>query len=109
LGQRDGEWYFESHKPLDDDLIEPGERLDTLLRAAGASISAEQQEHARAIASAADGVPVRIAEFDSSEVLARARLVHNTIEQDPDAPTLEEVREMIDAAVAEARLEAEKT
>jgi hypothetical protein len=52
---------------------------------------------------------VRIAEFDSNEVLARARLVHNTIEQDPDAPTLEEVREMIDAAVAEARLEAEKT
>ncbi len=109
LGQRDGEWYFESHTPLDDDLIEPGERLDTLLRAAGESISAEQQEHARAIASSADGVPVRIAEFDSSEVLARARLVHNTIEQDPDAPTLEEVREMIDAAVAEARLEAEKT
>ena len=109
LGQRDGEWYFESHTPLDDDLIEPGERLDTLLRAAGESISTEQQEHARAIASAADGVPVRIAAFDSSEVLARARLVHNTIEQDPDAPTLEEVREMIDAAVAEARLEAEKT
>jgi len=109
LGRRDGEWYFESHKPLDDDLIEPGERLDTLLRAAGESIGASQQEHARAIASTADGVPVRIAEFDSSEVLARARLVHNTIEQDPDAPTLEEVREMIDAAVAEARLEAEKT
>ena len=109
LGQRDGEWYFESHKPLNDDLIEPGERLDTLLQAVGEGISASQQEHARAIASVADGMPVRIAEFDSSEVLARARLVHNTIEQDPDAPTLEEVREMIDAAVAEARFEAEKT
>ncbi len=109
LGRRDGEWYFESHKPLDDDLIEPGKRLDTLLQTAGEGISAAQQEHARAIASSADGVPVRIAEFDSNEVLARARLVQNTIEQDPDAPTLEEVREMIDAAVAEARLEAEKT
>jgi hypothetical protein len=45
---------------------------------------------------------VRIAASDVSEVLARARLVQNTVEQDPDAPTLEEVREMIDAAVAEA-------
>ncbi len=109
LGQRDGEWYFESHKPLEDDLIEPVDRLATLLQAAGDGISGAQQEHARAIASTADGVPVRLAAFDSNEVLARARLVHNTIEQDPDAPTLEEVREMIDAAVAEARLEAEKT
>jgi L,D-transpeptidase ErfK/SrfK len=109
LGQRDGEWYFESHKPLEDDLIEPGERLATLLQAAAEGIDAAQQEQVRAIASTADGVTVRIAAFDSSEVLARARLVHNTIEQDPEAPTLEEVREMIDAAVAEARLEAEKT
>ncbi len=109
LGQRDGEWYFESHKPLEDDLIEPVDRLATLLQAAGDGISGAQQEHARAIASTADGVPVRLAAFDSNEVFARARLVHNTIEQDPDAPTLEEVREMIDAAVAEARLEAEKT
>jgi len=106
LGQRDGEWYFESHEPLEDDVIEPAERLATLLQAAGISVA--QQEHVRAIASNADGVPVRIAAFDSSEVLARARLVHNTIEQDPDAPTLEEVREMIDAAVAEAELEAGK-
>jgi L,D-transpeptidase ErfK/SrfK len=107
LGQRHGEWYFESHKPLEDDLIEPGDRLATLLQASDESISASQQEHVQAIASTADGVPVRIAAFDSSEVLARARLVHNTIEEDPDAPTLEEVREMIDAAVAEAELEAD--
>jgi L,D-transpeptidase ErfK/SrfK len=107
LGQRDDEWYFESHKPLEDDLIEPGDRLATLLQASDESITASQQAHVRAIASTADGVPVRIAAFDSSEVLARARLVHNTIEEDPDAPTLEEVREMIDAAVAEAELEAE--
>jgi L,D-transpeptidase ErfK/SrfK len=109
LGQRDGEWYFESHKPLEDDLIEPGDRLAALLQASDESISVSQQEHVRAIASTADGVPVRVAAFDSSEVLARARLVHNTIEEDPDAPTLEEVREMIDAAVAEAELEEEKT
>jgi len=102
LGQVDGDWYFESHVPLEDDLIEPAERLATLMQAASETISASQLEHMRTIASAADGVPVRIAEPDVSEVLARARLVQNTVEQDPDAPTLEEVREMIDAAVAEA-------
>jgi hypothetical protein len=31
--------------------------------------------------------------------------VHNTIEVDPDAPTLAEVREMIDEAVREANEE----
>jgi hypothetical protein len=102
LGQVDGDWYFESHVPLEDDLIEPAERLATLMNNASETISALQLEHMRTIASAADGVPVRIAASDVSEVLARARLVQNTVEQDPDAPTLEEVREMIDAAVAEA-------
>ena len=34
--------------------------------------------------------------------MARARVVRNTVEVDPDAPTLAEVREMIDEAVAEA-------
>ncbi len=102
LGQVDGDWYFESHVPLEDDLIEPAERLATLMNNASETISALQREHMRTIASAADGVPVRIAASDVSEVLARARLVQNTVEQDPDAPTLEEVREMIDAAVAEA-------
>jgi hypothetical protein len=38
---------------------------------------------------------------DNGEVLARARLVRNTVELDPDAPTLSEVREMIDEAVRE--------
>jgi len=109
LGQVDGEWYFESHVPLEDDLIEPAERLATLMQSASETISASQLEHMRTIASTADGVPVRIAAADVSEVLARARLVENTVEQDPDAPTLEEVREMIDAAVAEVEPEAETT
>jgi hypothetical protein len=38
---------------------------------------------------------------DTNEVFARARLVRNTVEPDPDAPTLGEVREMIDEAMAE--------
>ena len=45
---------------------------------------------------------MRLAALDSAEVLSRVRRVENTVEIDPDAPTLEEVREMIDEAVAEA-------
>ena len=36
------------------------------------------------------------------EFMARARVVHNTVEVDPDAPTLDEVREMMAEAEAEA-------
>ena len=101
LAEQDGEWYFESHTPLEDDLIDPAERLTLLLQQPGESLSLVLMEHARAIASAANGVPVRLAAYDADEVLVRARRVRNTIEIDPDAPTLEEVREMIDEAVAE--------
>ncbi len=107
LGQQDGEWYFESHKPLEDDLIDVDDRLTSILQAAGDTFSPPLQEHARAIASVASGVPVRLAQYDVDEVLVRARLVHNTVEVNPDDPTLEEVREMIDEAVAEAELERE--
>jgi L,D-transpeptidase ErfK/SrfK len=109
LGQANGEWYFESHKPLEDDLVAPEERLASLLQSAGEEFGPPLQERARSIASTADGVVVRLSQNDASEVLARARRVENTIEQDPDAPTLEEVREMIDEAVAEAQQEAGQT
>jgi hypothetical protein len=39
--------------------------------------------------------------------MARARVVHNTVEVDPDAPTLTEVREMIEEAEAEIAAEQE--
>ena len=109
LTQMNGEWYFESHVPLEDDLIDPEERLTLLLDQAGESLSPALREHARSVASAASGVPVRLAEYDADEVLVRAHRVRNTIEIDPDAPTLEEVREMIDEAVAEVEREGEDT
>jgi len=108
LGRKDGEWYFESHKPLEDDLLDPDERLNDLLQAAGDTFSLRLREHARAVASTANGVPVRLTKFDADEVLSRARLVRNTVEQNPDDPTLEEVREMIKEAVAEAEQESEQ-
>ena len=109
LGQLDGEWYFESHSPLEDDEVSPEVRLEHLLESHNGEMGIDQEhfDHARAIASIANGVPSRLGAQDTDEVLARARLVRNTVEVDPDAPTLSEVREMIDEAVREAEQEAE--
>lgn len=107
LAEQGGDWYFESHAPLEDDALSPDERLTNALASAGDGMDPALQAHARAIASIASGLPVRLQQFDADEVLARARRVRNTIESDPDAPTLEEVREMIEAAVAEAETEDE--
>ena len=59
-------------------------------------------EHARAIASIGSGVPAHVATRDAAEVFARARLVRNTATLAPDAPTLTEVREMMDEVMREA-------
>lgn len=105
LGRLAGELYFEGHAPLEDDPVGPNERLDRIFGAYedGATdvLSAGEKEHARAIASIASGVPVRIATRDAGEVFARARLVRNTATLDPNAPTLTEVREMIDEVMRE--------
>ena len=45
------------------------------------------------------GVPVRVLLGDADELYGRARLVRNTVEIDPDAPTLAEIREILDAPV----------
>lgn len=105
VGQLDEEWYFEGHAPLEDDLISPEERLAGLLQAQyGSEQATEQLQVAAALA---NGVPVRLGVLQSNEVLARARRVRNTVEVDPDAPTLSEVREMIDEAVKESADESE--
>lgn len=107
LAEQDGEWFFESHTPLEDDAVDPEARLTDLLTAAGEAMSPPLQAQARSVASVANGMPVRLNQYDADEVLARVRRVRNTIEVNPDAPTLEEVREMIDEAVAEAEAESE--
>lgn len=107
LSRSGGEWYFESHAPLEDDTVDAGERLDLLLEAAGEDFSPELREHARAIATVSDGVAVRLAPLDAQEVMARAVPVHNTVVVELDGPTIEEVREQIREAVAEARAEEE--
>lgn len=106
LGRLGEDWYFEGHEPLEDDTIDPEIRLDALL----ANLSDPNlMGHLRAIASAASGLPIRLANNDQAEVLGRLRRVRNTIEPDPDAPTIEEVREMIDEVLAADELEVAAT
>ena len=105
IGQLDGEFYFESHTPLEDDTVGADERLQLLLEKWNAEtrsgFSEQELQHAHNIAAAANGIPSRLAAVDDSDVITRARVVRNTVEIDPEAPTLAEVREMIDEAVRE--------
>jgi L,D-transpeptidase ErfK/SrfK len=111
LGWRDGEMYFEGHTPLEDDAISSADRLESLLQdqenLAGVPLRQADKDQLRAIASVANGVPVRVGMHDLDEVLARAILVHNIVAMDPNAPTLLEVREMMDEAIREVAAEAE--
>ncbi len=108
VGQRDGELYFESHAPLEDDPVSTEDRilqiLDRLAELDRQAIGRRDRDRIAAIAAMARGVPVRIRAADVDEVFARARRVRNTVETDPDAPTLGEVREMIEAANRETEL-----
>jgi L,D-transpeptidase ErfK/SrfK len=107
LGHFNGELYFEAHDPLEDDTVLPEERLTLLLEqsSAAAQLSQRDADHIRAIASNSTGVAMLVSYHDADEVLARASLVRNTVEPDPEAPTLSEVREMIDEAMAEEIVE----
>jgi len=101
VGRLNGELYLESHTPLEDDTITPDERLQKILDrardASGAFNDHLERGYARAIAGDARGVPVRVLLGDADEVYGRARAVRNTVKIDPDAPTLAEIREILDS------------
>jgi L,D-transpeptidase ErfK/SrfK len=110
LGRTNGELYFEAHEPLEDDTVAPQERLEKLFidSEPGATLSGQDADHVRSIASKASGVATLISYHDAHEVFARARVVRNTVEPDPEEPTLTEVREMIDETMGEEPVEEEK-
>ncbi len=99
MGSRDGVLYFEAHAPLEDDTRSPAERLRHLIaaeaNAGGVPLNDHLQQHLVTLAEAPSGVPIRIAEYNANEVMARARVVHNVVAPDPDEPTLDEIREMM--------------
>lgn len=110
LGRQEGQLYFEAHAPLEDDTIPAEERLESLLEngAAAEGLSGRETDHIRSLAGLANGVPSLVNDRDAQEVFARASLVRNTVEADPNAPTLSEVRELMDEAMAEQPEEEEK-
>lgn len=99
-GTLDGDLYFEGHPVMEEDKRTREEILAAVFTAGGYE-QATDRDHARAAASEGLGVPVRLAAGDAMEVYARARLVKNTIKPDPDAPTLAEVRALLDAPTEE--------
>ena len=105
IGDLNGEILFEAHAPLEDDAISVDERLEQLYARFNEvfdnKLSRADRDQIRTITSIADGVPVRIRAYDTDEVFARAKLVRNTVEVDPNAPTLSEVREMMDELMQE--------
>ncbi len=105
MGRRDNDIYFEAHAPLEDDTADSDERLDLLLEhwnaELGPGFTDREIARAREIAGAATGTPGRI-DAAGDDILARSRVVHNIVEIDEEAPTLAEVREMIDEAVRAA-------
>ena len=113
FGERDGLLYFEAHAPLEDDEVAPEQRLMALLDArvdaAGAALNPHLQSHVQAVAAEPHGIPVAVVQYDADEYLARALVVHNTVEEDPNAPTLSEVREMMEEVEAELAAEQEET
>jgi L,D-transpeptidase ErfK/SrfK len=109
IGRLNGELYMESHSPLEDDTLSPEERLQKVIEKArnksGAFNDPIEKGYAQAVAIDARGVPVRVLLGDADEIYGRARTVRNTVEIDPDAPTLAEIREFLDAPVEPVELE----
>jgi L,D-transpeptidase ErfK/SrfK len=101
MGQKDGQLFFEGHAVLEDDAVEPEQHLDNVFASARAVAGGVDndlhRDHVRAIASEALGIPVRVAAGDAMELYSRLRVVRNTVKSDPDAPTLAEVRQLLDA------------
>jgi len=101
LGRRGGQVFFESHPPLEDIEIDTVQHLDALLQSlvTGELLQSEPATAAaqmQTIATDARGVPVLLHKRDIDEIYERALVVRNTVEPDPDAPTLTEVRELLD-------------
>jgi L,D-transpeptidase ErfK/SrfK len=105
LGELDGELIFEAHTPLEDDSISADDRLNDLFVRFGESetqeLTVELESNIRRAAESANGVPVNVSSYKKDGVMARAKLVRNIVEINPDAPTLSEVREMMDEVMLE--------
>ena len=109
-GWRDGELLVEAHTPLEDDTVSPAEHLDALMAKLGEDLPETAMERLRsnveAVATDGSGVPARVMLNDLDEVYERARVVRNIVVEDPDVPTLAEVRELLDTPIDDVEADA---
>jgi L,D-transpeptidase ErfK/SrfK len=108
-GTQDGQIYFESHAPLEDDdvmveqrLVNILERIETL---AGEQAIDFDLGLMRDTAKTQLGVPVILSGGPGEALVARARVVENTVEPDPSLPSLAEVRAILDEPLDEDEAE----
>jgi L,D-transpeptidase ErfK/SrfK len=105
LGELDGDVIFEAHEPLEDDTASADDRLNELFvlfgESAARELTTELEVNIRTVAGSANGVPANVTAYAEDDVLARAKHVRNIVEVDPEAPTLSEVREMMDEVMLE--------
>ena len=108
-GTQDGQIYFESHAPLEDDdvmveqrLVNILERIETL---AGEQAIDFDLGLMRETAKTQLGVPVILSGGPGEALVARARVVENTVEPDPSLPSLAEVRAILDEPLEEDEAE----
>lgn len=105
VGRIDNELYFEAHSPLTDDEVSSE---DHMLKALASLQSSDEKypvmigpEQVRSIAAAGRGIAMRIEQGGASEITARARVIRNTVEPDPNMPTLAEIRALLDEPIDE--------
>lgn len=105
IGQSRDQWFVEVHEPLEDDAVTADQRLANLLATIEEKIAADRIVSATdaAVATVAieSGVPTALTGEALAGVMARSRYVHNTVQLDPNSPTLSEVREMMDEVMLE--------
>ena len=107
VGYKDGDIYFEGHEILEDDTLSADDRFAAMFEAHEELEDETYQQAVQGIAGEARGIPVRLASVKEKEAFATARIVRNTVEHDPEEPTLDEVRAMMDEEEApEASAEA---
>jgi len=112
-GMKDGQLYFESHTPLEDDEV----TIENRLVAALGKVEGLASENAldfdldrlRTAARENLGVPAILSGISADDLTARARVVENTAEPDPDMPTLEEVRALLDEPLDDSEVAKEET
>jgi len=105
LGERNGELYFEAHEPLEDDAVDADTHFEDAIAAFAEAhrivLPDRARRHMTAVAERAAGAPIEVYAYDTADYLNRATYVVNVVTADPDAPTLEEVRAMMDEVLAD--------